>query len=129
MTCSDFLILGIIEAKRRARVNSLANAVEAIRGGWGRGPEECYRNAVVKAGLGTALERAILNWDIQVSQGWTLSFIAHSAHVTPEVDSQVLARFTQNLLFLGLNWSPKGDLRTSDHVPLACIVFCSEGDS
>ena len=67
----DVRIHGTVEAKRRARVNSLANSVEAIREGWGRGPEECYRNAVVKAGLETALERAILEWDIQVSHWHT----------------------------------------------------------
>ena len=50
-------IHGICEAKKRARVNSLNNAVKAIRNGWGRGPVECYRNATGKAGLGTALEK------------------------------------------------------------------------
>lgn len=59
-------IHGIWEAKRRARINTL-NAAEATRNGWGYGPAECYRRAIEKAGLGTELDRAILNWDIQVS--------------------------------------------------------------
>ena len=63
----DIRIHGIWEAKRRARINTLNNAAEATRNGWGYGPAECYRRAIGKAGLGTELERAILNWDIQVS--------------------------------------------------------------
>jgi len=60
-------IHGIWEARKRARINTLTNAAEVTRNGWGHGPAECYRRAIVKAGLGTELERAILNWDIQVS--------------------------------------------------------------
>lgn len=63
----DIRIHGICEAKYRARANSLNNAVNAIRNGWGCEPAECYRNATRKAGLRTTLERALLNWDIQVS--------------------------------------------------------------
>lgn len=73
---NDIHIHGIVEAKRRARVNSIANAVEAIRKGWGRGPEECYRSVIAKAGLETALERAIMDWDIQVSH-WQSMFLVH----------------------------------------------------
>ena len=64
---ADVRIHGIIEAKRRAQVGFLSNAVKAIRSGWGTGPEQCYRDAARSSGLGAALERAILNWDIQVS--------------------------------------------------------------
>ena len=60
-------VQGIWEAKKRARISALDNAVEAIRKGWGYGPAECYREAFSKAGLATELERAILNWDIRVS--------------------------------------------------------------
>ena len=63
----DIRTYGIREAKKRVRINTLNNAAEAIRNGWGYGPAECYRNAVEKAGLGTELEKAILNWDIQVT--------------------------------------------------------------
>lgn len=63
----DIRIHGIVEAKKRARVRSLSNAAKAIRKGWRPGAEECYRDATRKVGLETALERAILNWDIQVS--------------------------------------------------------------
>lgn len=63
----DVRIHGMWEAKRRARVNTLSNAADAIRNGWGYGPAECYRSVIAKAGLGTELERTILNWDIQVS--------------------------------------------------------------
>jgi hypothetical protein len=63
----DIRIHGIWEAKKRARINTLNNAAEVTRNGWGHGPAECYRRAIGKAGLGTELERAILNWDIQVS--------------------------------------------------------------
>lgn len=63
----DICIHGIWETKKRARINTLNNAAEATRNGWGYGPAECYRIAISKAGLETELERAILNWDIQVS--------------------------------------------------------------
>ncbi len=63
----DIRIHGICEAKKRARINTLNNAAEVTRKGWGHGPAECYRSAIGKAGLGIELERAILNWDIQVS--------------------------------------------------------------
>lgn len=64
---------GIWEAKNRARINTLNNAAEAIRSGWGHGPAKCYRSTIEKAGLGTELERAILSWDIQVSDTPPLS--------------------------------------------------------
>lgn len=73
---TDICIHGTIEARRRARVKTIDNAAEAICRGWGRGPEECYRNVVAKAGLETALERAILFWDIRVSHLQT-TFLAH----------------------------------------------------
>ena len=60
----DIYIHGTWEAKKRARVHTLNNAAEATRNGWGYGPAECYRRAIGKAGLGTELERVILNWDI-----------------------------------------------------------------
>lgn len=63
----DIRTHGIRDAKRRARINTLSNAADAIRNGWGYGPAKCYRRAIAKAGLGTELEGAILNWDIQVS--------------------------------------------------------------
>ncbi len=65
-TEDTILIHGICAAKKRVRVNSLNNAVKAIRNGWRRGSAECYQYATGKAGLETALERAIPNWDIQV---------------------------------------------------------------
>ena len=64
---ADVRIHGRYEADKIARVNSLNNAVEAIRNGWGPGPVECYQNAAKKVGLQTALEQSILNWDIHVS--------------------------------------------------------------
>lgn len=63
----DICIHGIWEVKKRARINTPNNAAEATRNGWGYRPAECYRSAISKAGLGTKLERAILNWDIEVS--------------------------------------------------------------
>ena len=63
----DIRIHGIWEAKKRARINTLNNAAEVTRNGWGHGPAEFYRRAIEEAGLTTELERAILNWDIQVS--------------------------------------------------------------
>ena len=63
----DICIHGTWEAKERARINTLNNAAEAIRNGWGYGPAECYRSIISKADLGTELERVIMNWDIQVS--------------------------------------------------------------
>lgn len=62
----DVRIHGFVEAKRRARVKALPNAVEAICEGW-KPASECYHNAVVIAGLETALDRAILERDIRVS--------------------------------------------------------------
>ena len=56
----DIRIHGIWEAKKRARINTLDNAAEVTRNGWGHGPAECYRRAIGKAGLGMELERAIL---------------------------------------------------------------------
>ena len=64
---NDIRIHEICEIKNRAEVNSLNNAVKAIRNDWECGFAACYRNVIEKAGLETALERAILNWDIQVS--------------------------------------------------------------
>ena len=64
---ADIRIHGLEEAKKKARVSSLNNAVEAIRNGWGDGPAECYQNAARKAGLESALESSILHWDIKVS--------------------------------------------------------------
>jgi hypothetical protein len=46
----------IWEANKRARINTLDNAAEATRNGWGHGPAECYRIATCKAGFGTELE-------------------------------------------------------------------------
>ena len=63
----DIRIHGIWEAKKRAQINTLNNAAEVTRNGWGHGPAECYRTAIGKAGLRVELERAILCWDIQVS--------------------------------------------------------------
>ena len=40
--------------------------MNAIRNEWGHGPAEYYESIVRKAGLETELERAILNWDIQI---------------------------------------------------------------
>ena len=63
----DIRIHGIREAKKRARINTFNNAAEATCNGWGYGLAECYRKVIGKAGLGKQLERAILNWDVQVS--------------------------------------------------------------
>ncbi|KAL9045619.1 MAG: hypothetical protein Q9214_001366 [Letrouitia sp. 1 TL-2023] len=84
-------IHGTWEAKKRARITTLDNAVEATCNGWGYRPAECYRSAFSKAGLGTELERAILNWDIQ-----------HS-------DPGILKRFTQNLLYFSLRCCDRYD--------------------
>lgn len=62
----DVCLYGIWEAEKRARMNTLTIGAEAIRNGWGCGPAECYRKVSEDAGLRIALERAILNWDIQV---------------------------------------------------------------
>ena len=45
---------GIWKANKRAWINTLDNAAEATRYGWGHGPAECYRIAICKAGFGTA---------------------------------------------------------------------------
>ncbi len=66
-TEDDIRIQGIWEAKKRARINTLNDAVDATRKGWSYGVAEWYRKVIEKAGLGTELERAVLNWDIQVS--------------------------------------------------------------
>lgn len=66
----DIRIHGIRQAKRKARINTLNNAAEVTRNGWGHGPAECYRSVVGKAGLGKELARAILNWDVQVSYSY-----------------------------------------------------------
>ena len=63
----DIRIHGSWEAKRKARTNTLKNAVEAIRNGWGQQPAECYREIIRQAGLEIELENLILNWDSQVS--------------------------------------------------------------
>ena len=63
---ADKCIHGLEEAKERAQVISLNNAVKAIRNGWKDGPAECYQDAARKAGLESALESSILNWDIKV---------------------------------------------------------------
>jgi len=74
---------GIWEANKRARINILDNAAEATRNGWGHGPAECYRIAICKAGFGTELKRAILNWDIQVSYPYT--HLATNLLITPSI--------------------------------------------
>ncbi|KAL2042895.1 hypothetical protein N7G274_004655 [Stereocaulon virgatum] len=82
---ADIRIHVLEEAKKRARVSPLNDAVEAIRNGWGDGPAECYQNAARKAGLESALESSILNWDIKQS------------------NPQVHERLAKNLLFFSLN--------------------------
>lgn len=64
---NDIRIHGIWEAKKRVQINTLIIAAEATRDSWGYGPADCFRSVIRKAGLETELERAILNWDIQVS--------------------------------------------------------------
>jgi len=63
----DVRLYGTYEATKRARADSLFTAVQAIRVGREYGSAEYNRDITMEAGLGTALERAILNWDIQVS--------------------------------------------------------------
>ena len=63
---ADICIHRLEEAEKRARV-SLNNAVEAIRNRWGDGPAEYYQDTARNAGLESALESLILNWDIKVS--------------------------------------------------------------
>ncbi|KAI4260734.1 MAG: hypothetical protein LQ352_000126 [Teloschistes flavicans] len=87
----DIRIHGIRQAKRKARINTLNNAAEVTRNGWGHGPAECYRSVVGKAGLGKELARAILNWDVQ--------------HSVP----RILKHFTRNLLFFCLNCCDRYD--------------------
>ena len=79
----DIRIHGIWEAKERARINTLDNAAEATRKGWGHGPAECYRIAICKARFGTELKRAILHWDIQVSHPYT--HLATDLLITPSI--------------------------------------------
>ena len=62
----DIHIHGIREAKKGARINTFNNAAEATCNGWGYGPAVCYRNVIEKAGLGKQLERAALDWDVQL---------------------------------------------------------------
>lgn len=57
---------GICAAEKRARVNVLSNAAEAIRKKWGGEPAVCYRDAVLKVCSKTELENAVLEWDIEV---------------------------------------------------------------
>ncbi|KAL2039392.1 hypothetical protein N7G274_007664 [Stereocaulon virgatum] len=98
-------IHGLYEANKRAQVSSLNDAVEAMRNGWESGPAECYRNTTEKVRLGTALERSILNWDIQQS------------------NPQVLEHFSQNLLFLCLNL-----LEHCDTAPTLDLLARDEND-
>jgi hypothetical protein len=79
----DIHIHGIWEAKRKARINTLNNAAEATRNGWGYGPAECYRSAIGRADIGTELERAILNWDIQVS--YSHIYLLRYLMITPSI--------------------------------------------
>ncbi len=79
----DIRIHGIWEAKKRARINTLDNAAEATCNGWGHGPAECYRIAICKAGFGTELKRAIMNWDIQVSYPYT--HLGTNLLITPSI--------------------------------------------
>jgi len=74
---------GIWEANKRARINTLDNAVEATRNGWGHKLAECYRIAICKVGFETELERAILNWDIQVSYPYI--HLATNLLITPSI--------------------------------------------
>ncbi len=63
----DKLIHGIWKAEEKARNFTLGIAVQATRMRWGDGPVEYFQVIIRKAGLELEFERAILNWDIQVS--------------------------------------------------------------
>ena len=56
----------IWEIKKRARINIFDNAAKVIRNEWEHESTKCYRKIIEKIDLETELERAILNWDIQV---------------------------------------------------------------
>ena len=62
----DIRIFGTSEAIKKAQINTLNNAAEAICNGWGHGPAKCYRMIINEAGLDLELERAIVSWKIQV---------------------------------------------------------------
>ena len=62
----DLHAFGTSEAKKKAQINTLNNAAEAICNGWGHGPAKCYRIIINQAGLEPELERAIVSWKIQV---------------------------------------------------------------
>ena len=55
------------EVKRKARINTLKIAVEAIRNEWNQQSTECYREIIKQADLEIELEKLILNWDSQMS--------------------------------------------------------------
>lgn len=63
----DKRIHGIWKAEERARNFTLGIAVHATRMRWGDGPVEYFQVIIRKAGLELEFERAVLNWDIQVS--------------------------------------------------------------
>ncbi len=73
----------IWKANKRARINTLDNAAKATRNEWGHKLAECYRIAICKASFETKLERAILNWDIQVSYPYT--HLATNLLITPSI--------------------------------------------
>ena len=79
----DIRIHGIWEAKERARTIILNAAAELIRNGWGDGSAEWIRGVIEEAGLGTELQRAILNWDIQVS--YPYSYVPKYLLIMPSI--------------------------------------------
>ena len=72
---NDIYIHRIIKVKKKAQINSIVNAVKIIHKEWGCKFKKCYQNAVAKANLKTAFERAILNWDIQVNHWQIISLL------------------------------------------------------
>ncbi len=73
----------IWKTNKRAQINTFDNAAKATRNEWGHKLAECYRIAICKVGFEIKLERAILNWDIQVSYLYT--HLATNLLITPSI--------------------------------------------
>lgn len=101
------------ERPRKELKSTLNTAANTDHNGWGHEEADCYQSAISKADLRTELERAILNWDIQVSN--SIGFdSALSALVT---------WWTRSICWLLISQTSNVIINTVDFVTLITLSF------